>query len=47
MLSSALGVVLGLTAGATPVLSPHPRPGGQEGDPAQAVLVRADRKSVV
>lgn len=44
MLSSALGVALGLTAGAAPVSSPQPRPaGGQEGDAAQAVLVRAER----
>jgi imidazolonepropionase-like amidohydrolase len=46
VLSSALGVVLGLTAGAAPVLSPHASPSGQEGDAAQAVLVRAERLHV-
>lgn len=44
MLSSALGVALGLMASAAPVSLPQPRPSGQEGgDAPQTVLVRAER----
>lgn len=44
MLSSALGVALGLLASPPPVSLPQPRPGGQDGgDAPQSVLVRAER----